>query len=121
MLGKISTALGVIVVLCIILFGFIFFEPFLTEEEIEITVINKEKWPGEKGRYFIFSNREVFLNENNYYHNKKNANELYPLFEKGNNYKVKVVGLSVPMIPRFRNIISIIEKRETNFPLPKEL
>ena len=111
---------GVLIVLCIIVFGFVFFEPFFTEEVIDIKVINKERWIGEKGRYFIFSDKEVFLNENNYYHNKSNADELYPLFNRGDSYKVKVVGLYIPFLPRFRNITNILEKKETNVPLPQD-
>ncbi|MCK7519098.1 MAG: hypothetical protein MZV64_15905 [Ignavibacteriales bacterium] len=82
MMVKISIVLGVIIVLCIIVFGFVFFEPFITEDEVDIVVINKEKWIGERGRYFIFTDREVFVNEDNYYHNKTNADELYPLIQK---------------------------------------
>ena len=112
---------GVIILLCIVLFGFVFFEPFLTEEVVEIRVLNKEKWTGERGKYFIFSDAEVFLNEDNYYHNNKtNADELYPLFKRGDSYKVKVVGFYIPFLPRFRNIINIIEKKEANFPIPEE-
>jgi len=119
-MSTISRIFGVIVVLCIIVFGFVFFEPFFTEEVIEIKVINKERWTGEKGRYFIFSDNEVFLNENNYYHNKSNADELYPLFNRGDSYKVKVVGLYISFLPRFRNITNIMEKKETNVPLPQD-
>jgi len=111
---------GVIIVLCIIVFGFVFFEPFFTEEVIDIKVINKERWTGEKGRYFIFSDKEVFLNENNYYHNKSNADELYPLFNRGDSYRVKVVGLYIPFMPRFRNIVNIMEKKDINVPLPQD-
>jgi hypothetical protein len=119
-MSKISMVFGVIIVLSIIVFGFVFFEPFFTEEVVDIKVINKERWTGEKGRYFIFSDKEVFLNENNYYHNKSNADELYPLFNKGDSYKVKVVGLYIPFLPRFRNITNILEKKETNVPLPQD-
>jgi len=118
MMSKISTFFGIIVVLCIIVFGFIFFEPIFTEEIVDIKVINKEKWSGERHRYFIFAENEVFLNENNYYHNNKtNADELYPMLKVGNIYKVKVVGLYIPFIPRFRNILTILEKKEINYPL----
>jgi hypothetical protein len=117
-MSKISTFFGIIIVLCIIVFGFIFFEPIFTEEIVDIKVVNKEKWYGEKGKYFIFTDKEVFLNENNYYHNNKtNADEIYPLFKAGTSYKVKVVGLYIPFIPRFRNILTILEKKESNFPL----
>lgn len=120
MMSKISMFFGIIIILCVLVFGFVFFEPFFTEEVIEITVINKEKWTGEKGKYFIFTDREVLLNENNSYHNNKtNADELYTLFKKGDSYKVKVVGLSLPFLPRFRNILTVLEKKESNF-LPSE-
>ena len=117
MMSKFSVVFGVIAVLCIIIFGFVFFEPFLTEEQVSITVINKERWSGERAKYFIFTENEVFLNEDNYYHNKENADELYPLFKVGSSYRVKVVGLYMPFLPRFRNIINIMEKQETNFPI----
>jgi hypothetical protein len=120
MMSKFSTFFGIIIVLCVIVFGFIFFEPIFTEEVIDIKVVNKEKWSGEKGKYFIFTDKEVFLDENNYYHNNKtNADEIYPMFKAGNNYKVKVVGLYIPFIPRFRNILTVLEKKESNF-LPSE-
>ena len=120
MMSKISMIFGILIILCVLVFGFVFFEPVFTEEVIEITVINKEKWTGEKGSYFIFTEREVFLNENNSYHNNKtNADELYTLFKRGDSYKVKVVGLSLPFLPRFRNILTVLEKKESNF-LPSE-
>jgi hypothetical protein len=121
MMSKFSTFFGIIIVLCVIVFGFIFFEPIFTEEVIDIKVVNKEKWSGEKGKYFIFTDKEVFLDENNYYHNNKtNADEIYPMFKAGNSYKVKVVGLYIPFIPRFRNILTVLEKRESNF-LPSDI
>ena len=119
-MSKISIVLGVIIFLCIIVFGFIFFEPFITEDEVEIRVINKERWTGERGSYFIFTDKEVFVNEDNYYHNKTNADELYKLFNRGDTYKVKVVGYYLPFLPRFRNIINILEKKATNVPLPQD-
>ena len=121
MMSKISTFFGIIIILCIFVFGFIFFEPTFTEEVIDIHVINKEKWSGEKGKYFIFTQNEVFLNENNYYHNNKtNADELFPIFKAGNDYKVKVVGLYIPFLPRFRNILTVLEKKDVNVPLPQD-
>lgn len=105
---KFSVFFGFIIILLTIIFGYLFFEPYLTEKEEVITIVNKEKWVGEPGKYFIFTENEVFLNANDYYQNKENANELYKQFKEGHTYRVKVVGIYIPFIPRFRNIINIV-------------
>ncbi len=116
MISKISIIIGVVAILCILIFGFVFFEPTFTEEVIDINVVSKVKWAGERGKYFIFTDSEVFLNENNYYHNNKtNADDLFSIFKAGNSYKVKVVGLYIPFLPRFRNILTIIDKNDMNY------
>jgi len=117
---KLSGFFALIILLVVIVFGFLFFEPFITEKVETITVINKERWIGERGSYFIFTETEVFLNANNYYHNKQNADKLYPLFRPGTTYKVKVIGFKVSFLTRFRNIIDIMDDRETNVPLPNQ-
>ncbi len=71
--------------------------------------MNKERFGTEPSKYLIFTPDEVFLNENNYYHEKKNADELYTMFSRGNKYKVKVVGTYWPSINRMRNIVKILE------------
>jgi hypothetical protein len=101
--------LGFVTAILILIFGYLFFEPFLTATEEVITIINVERWGSEKGKYFIFTDDEVFINVNDYYHNKHNADEIFTLFKLGSTYRVKVVGVYMPSIPRFRNIINIIE------------
>jgi hypothetical protein len=117
---KLAMFLGVIIILVILVFGFMFFEPFFSETEETIVIVNKEIWKGEGEKYFIFTENEVFLNMDNYYHNKSNADDLYPLFRVGQTYRVKVVGYYFPIIPHFRNIISIIDQKETNVALPNK-
>ena len=104
-----------IIILLILIFGYLFFEPFLTETEETITVVNMEKWSGEHGKYFIFTKNEVFLNSDNYYQDKHNADMIYSKFHKGYTYKVKVVGLYIPFIPRFRNIVQILETNSNDY------
>ena len=116
---RISIFVSIIIVIASILFGYLFFEPFLTEKVEIITVTNTQKWVNESGKYFIFTEDEVFLNANDYYQNKTNADELFPLFKKGYTYKVTVIGLYVPFIPRFRNIKSILEFTSNKYLLPK--
>ncbi len=86
-----------------------FFEPFLTKTEEVITITATERWGNEAGKYFIFTDDEVFINVNDYYHNKHNADDIFKLFKLGNTYRVTVVGVYLPFLPRFRNIINIIE------------
>ncbi len=114
-LFRLSIFFGFIIVLVILIFGYLFFEPFLTETEVTITVVNTEKWGNERGKHFIFTEEEVFLNADDYYHNKHNSDEMFPQFKKGYTYKVKVIGIYMPFIPRFRNIISIIETTPDEF------
>lgn len=99
--------LGILLAILVLIFGYLFFEPFLTKTEEVITVINVERWGNEKGKYFIFTEDEVFINVNDYYHNKHNADELFDLFQIGYTYRVTVVGVYMPSIPRFRNITNI--------------
>lgn len=116
---KLSVIAGIIIVLFVLIFGYLFFEPYLTEKEITITVINKERFGNEPGKYFIFTKEEVFLNSNNYYHNKSNADKIYPYFRANSEFRVKVVGVYIPFFPRFRNIVSIKEIDGVDFREPR--
>ncbi len=89
-------------------FSYLFFEKFLTEKEISITVINKEKFGNEEGKYLIFTPDEVFENSNRFYHRKTNADLIYQKLERGVTYRVKVVGIYLPGLPRLRNITEVI-------------
>lgn len=104
---NLSVLAGIVIIFFVIVFGYLFFEPYITEKDITISVINKEKFGNQPGKYFIFTANEVFLNSDNYYHNKSNADKLYLYFRSGADYRVKVVGVYWPFLPRFRNIVSI--------------
>ncbi|NWF88775.1 MAG: hypothetical protein HXY50_04845 [Ignavibacteriaceae bacterium] len=88
--------------------AYLFAERYLTEDEITITVINKEKFGNEDGQYLIFTPNEVFKNFNSVYHRKTNADLLFNKLEMGVSYRVKVVGLYLPSILKLRNITEII-------------
>ena len=114
---RLAVFLGFVSAIIILIFGYLFFEPFTTKTEEVITVVNKERWGTERGKYFIFTENEVFTNANDYYHNKDNADELYKMFKVGFAYRVTVVGVYLPFLPRFRNILNIIET-SSNKPFP---
>ena len=115
-LFRFGVFLGFVIVLLTLIFGYMFFEPFLNKTEEVITIVNKERWGNEWGKYFIFTQDEVFLNVNNYYHSKDNADELFALLKIGFTYKVTVVGANIPWLPRFRNIINIIYSENEYYP-----
>ncbi|MEJ2613795.1 MAG: hypothetical protein P8Z35_02460 [Ignavibacteriaceae bacterium] len=100
--------IGLIIIFTSLIFGYLFFERFLTEKEVTITVINSEKFGDEPGRYLIFTKDEVFEDANNYYHDKHNATAVYNKLEKGRTYVVKVVSFYWPDLPHFRNIIDVV-------------
>jgi len=108
--------LGFVTAIIILIFGYLFFEPFLTKTEEVITITATERWGNEAGKYFIFTDDEVFINVNDYYHNKHNADDIFKLFKLGNTYRVTVVGVYLPFLPRFRNIINIIEYSTNEYP-----
>jgi len=115
---KFSVMGAFIVILVVLLFGYLFFEPYITEDTVSIKVINKAKFGKEVGKYFVFTDDEVFLNSDNYYQNKDNADEIEKIINIGGNYKVKVVGVYLPWLPRFRNITKVIEAN--GVPLSRE-
>lgn len=106
---RLSAMAGLLIILLVLLFGYLFFEPFLTEDTITIEVINKAQFGNEAGKYFVFTQDEVFYNSNNYYQSKENADELNKQIFPGSKYKVKVVGIYMPWLPRFRNITNVLE------------
>ncbi len=110
---RLAVFAAVLISLFIIGFSYLFFEKLLTEKEIVITVINKEKFGTEEGKYLIFTPDEVFENSNRFYHRKTNADIIYAKLERGLKYRVNVVGVYLPGLPRLRNITEVVGKEIT--------
>jgi uncharacterized membrane protein YqiK len=104
-LAVFSSAVIVVIILGL---SYLFFERMITEEEIVITVINKEKFGTEDGKYLIFSKHEVFENSDKFFHKKTNAEQLYQKLDRGVSYRVKVAGLYIPSLNRLRNITEVV-------------
>ncbi len=102
-----SSAVVMLIILALVL-TYLFFEKSLTEETIKITVINKEKFVGQEGRYLIFTPNEVFENSDNFFYGKTNSDLLFNKLERGVTYRVKVAGLYIPFLNRLRNITEVI-------------
>lgn len=105
---KLAIFFAIIFSLLFLGFSYLFFEKPLTEKEIVITVINKEKFGSEEDKYLIFTPEEVFENSNNFYYRKTDADIIYKKLERGVTYRVKVVGVYLPGLPRLRNITEVL-------------
>lgn len=105
---KLAVAVSIVIFTVSLFISYLFFEKYLTEKEIVITVINKERFGSEVEKYLIFTPDEVFQNSNNMFHRKTNADFIYRKLERGVKYRVKVVGIYVPGIFKLRNITEIV-------------
>jgi hypothetical protein len=110
---RLSFFIAGILVFILLVYGYLFFEAFITEQEVEIKIINKEKFGRVEGKYFVFTEDEVFVNSNEYYHNKSNADKLDKRLFIGKKYRVRVVGTYIPFLHKFRNILDIISEKKT--------
>lgn len=106
--AKLLSAVLLLTAIFAIVFSYLFFEKSITEKVVTITVINKEKFANEEGKYLIFSPNEVFENSDSFFYKKTNADILFKKLERGVTYRVKVVGIYLPFFNRFRNITEII-------------
>ena len=105
--GKIFLSINIVII--IICWSYLYFERYLTEKVEEITVVSSEKFADEPEKYLIFTPHEVFLDQNNRWQEKYNADELFQKLKKGHTYKVIIVGKYIPFFSEFRNIIDIAE------------
>lgn len=107
---------GLLVVVAIIAAGALFFESFITEEEltIKIELVDKVVTKDNETYYLVYTKDEVFENRNNYFHKKENAESLNQKIKEGQKYRVRVVGYSwgikLPFFTEHRNIIDIVEE-----------
>jgi len=94
----------------------LFFENLITAKEVEATIMSIEKSENEEGEifYFVRTNVELFINANNKFHKKNNADLIVKKLKVGQTYKFEVVGfnfgIKLPFFLKERNIIDIVEE-----------
>lgn len=113
-LFKFGVFAAIVISFFILCISYLFFEKLITEKEIVITVINKEKFGSEEDKYLIFTPYEVFENSNNFFHRKTDADIMFRKLERGVAYRVRVVGMYIPDLGRLRNITEIISTEVKN-------
>lgn len=90
----------------------IFIEPALyvrSAEWVTVTVTDKMGLPKESGmQYRIYTDSEVFCNEDSFLFRKWNSSDFYGQIEKGATYRMRVAGWRVPRLSWYRNIVEFV-------------
>ena len=84
------------------------------EQTITLTITDKEVKESPDGKkYLIFTKDEVFENTDNFLIQKFNSSDLYSILKVDSTYIVKVVGKRIQVLNSYRNIVEIIDKKES--------
>lgn len=97
------------IILCIIGFifiGYLITIPIHSQEWTDIKPTEKlVKADGNKSKYLIFTDNEVFENTDEFILGKFNSSDLYRDLEIGKDYHCLVTGYRIPFLSWYRNII----------------
>lgn len=86
---------------------------YSTQDNVVFTVEKAERvtdTDGKGSRYLIFTKDETFENTDRLVIWKFNSSDLYGSIKSNQSYQAKVVGLRIPFLSWYRNIVSIKEK-----------
>ena len=112
---------GLIVIGLVLVLGALYFESYLTEEDVEVEIVNTVivTNAGGERKELVLTRGETFVNEDNSLLNKSNSRELKSKLLPGRRLKIRVVGyklgFNLPFHSEFRNIIKIVEKKKGIF------
>ena len=88
---------------------------YSTPDNVVFTVEKAERVTnnhGEGSRYLIFTKTETFENSDRLVLLKFNSSDLYGSIKPDKSYQAKVVGLRIPFLSWYRNIVSIEETKK---------
>lgn len=85
---------------------------YSSSETVEITVTDKERITTGSGesmssKYLIFTEDEVFENEDALFLGKWNSSDVQGQLKIGETYTVRVIGWRLPLFSTYRNIVEI--------------
>ena len=86
---------------------------YSTQDNVVFTVEKAERVTdadGKRSRYLIFTKDETFENTDRLVIWKFNSSDLYGSIKPSTSYQAKVVGLRVPFLSWYRNIVSVKEQ-----------
>jgi len=86
------------------------------EELVVITVTDKERITERSSnnstdsKYLVYTDGETFENTDNLIQSKWNSSDLQGMLRKDSTYTVRVIGIRIPAMSMYRNIIEIIKE-----------
>ena len=96
----------------------IFIEPALyvrSAEWVAVKVADKVAVPKEGGmQYRIYTDSEVFTNEDSFLFGKYNSSDFYGQIQKDSIYYLQVVGWRKPRLSWYRNIVAFVPADSTH-------
>ena len=113
---KAITVIIVIVFVLILIGASIYFE--FNDKEYVVTIVKTERVNNkEDSKYLIFCETEsgesiVFENTDSFLRGKFNSSDIYGSLQIGKKYKVTAVGIRIPFLSAYKNIISFEELEE---------
>lgn len=96
--------------------------PLTTQDSQTFTVQKLERvinTNGKGAKYLVFTKDETFENTDELIFFKFNSSDVHGMMKEGNIYKAQVVGIRVPILSWYRNIIAIEELDRSENSLPK--
>jgi hypothetical protein len=107
-LFKFSGCLGTIIISGVLIFLYLSFEKSLTEKEVTVKVIDISQT--DDNAYLVTTKNEIFINKDNSFYDKHNTEQINSKLANGKTFKIKVAGVRIPFIFKYRNIVEIVEE-----------
>lgn len=83
-------------------------------ETLTITVNHKERTTSSDGKtvssyYLIYTDRETFALKDDLFYGQFNSSDVYGRIKSGGTYRVTALGVRVPLLSWYRNLVSVEE------------
>lgn len=109
----ITTAIGVIIIMALMILGISKME--FNDHEYTATITDKERVVQDDSSYYLIFAEEdngnliVFKNEDTFVRGKFNSSDVYGMLKEGSKYDFTVVGYRIPLFSLYENIIDFKE------------
>ena len=102
--------IGGIILILLTVIGFPFLEKAITEEQITITITDKDvKRYEDSDKYLIYTESGTFEITDSVAYWRWDSSDLYGKIEEGKTYTATVYGWRIPFISSYQNIVEVNE------------